>query len=256
MSFIARGMLICVLATLLAAQPAHAQAPATEADALRGEFQRLRAYSAELLRQVETLRADLAASEKARKQTDAVLESVTKRLREQLDEKQTNYAKETVRREKEVSTTRQELDSAKVQEARQTARAAELEKAVGELRTAVVRREEERKKLEGEIADLSRARDEATRSQASKVAERDQAAKQLADRLAAVEQERKSRAAELEEQQKQLAAARQDLDAMKAAREHDAGRANGLAAELERLLGRHLLGRLTAKLGDVRVGRA
>src|SRR5207253_3222236 len=32
-----------------------------------------------------------------------------------------------------------------------------------------------------------------------------------------------------------LAAARQDLDAMKSAREHDAGRANGLAAELERL---------------------
>src|ERR1051326_4988042 len=170
-----RGILLAAraLAVGLAFVTLGAPVAAEEANGnpAKAEVDRLRAYGDDLLRQLEAMRADLAASEKARKETEELLRSMTQRLREQLAEKQSNYAKETVRREKEVTTTRQELDSAKAEEARQAARAAELEKNVGALRDTLARGDAERKKLEGEVAASERAREEAARTHGPALAE-------------------------------------------------------------------------------------
>ena len=88
------------------------------------EIRKLDAYGAELVEEIETLRGALARSEKVRQEAKALLESASKRLREQRDAQREGLGRETDRREKELSSTRQALDAARAEEARQTARAA------------------------------------------------------------------------------------------------------------------------------------
>lgn len=125
------------------------------------EITRLRAYGTELLRQIETLRADLAASEKARKEAQDLLDSMSRRLQDDLAARQANDAAEARRREQEVVRTRREFDSAKASEAREAARSADLEKTAVALRSSIEQRESEHRNLEAQITSLQRARLEA-----------------------------------------------------------------------------------------------
>jgi chromosome segregation ATPase len=199
------------------------------------EVRKLDAYRAELVEEIETLRGALARSEKVRQETKVLLESASKRLREQRDAKRKGLGRETQRREKELSSTRQALDAARADEARQTARAAELEKAIADLHAIVATQDAEHKKLEGEVAALEHARNDAARSQAALVASREQQTKQLAKHLAEAEHERERRAGELEAQQKLLAGTRRELEELRAARDRNAVKTSGLDREVQTL---------------------
>jgi hypothetical protein len=229
----------CILALALAATITRgraladqdAVAPAPQDD----DVHRLQAYRADLVEEIETLQGALARSEKVRQETRALLESVSKRLHAQLDAQQARSAKEIHRREKEFSSTRQALDAAEAEKARQTARTAELEKTIADLRATVAAQDAEHRKLEGEIAALKRARDDAARAEASLVASREQQTKELGKHLAEAEHERDRGAGDLEEQQKLLVATRRELETLRAEHDHDAAKTSGLDREVQTL---------------------
>ncbi len=158
------GLALLVAVAFATPTVARAEGEPSTAASSDDELSRLRAHGADLLRQIEALRLELATSEKARKDAQDLLDSMSRRLREALAAQQASYAMETRRREQEIATTRRELDSAKADEARQAARSADLEKTVAELRRAIEQREADRHKLESLVADLSRAAGEQDRA--------------------------------------------------------------------------------------------
>jgi chromosome segregation ATPase len=199
------------------------------------EVLKLQAHRAELVEEIETLQSELARSEKVRRETRALLDSLSKRLRAELDAQQTPSATETHRREKELSSTRQALDAAEAEKAHQTKRTAELEKTIADLRVMVNTQEAEHKKLESEIAALERARNDAAHSEALLIASHAQRTKQLTRQVAEAAYERESRARELEAQQSLLAATRRELEALRAERDRAAVKMNGLDRDVQTL---------------------
>ena len=138
------------LAATIAPGRARAQQDAAAPIPQEDEIRRLQTHNAELLQQIETLRAALARSEKARQETQALLESVSKRLREQLAAKQASDAEEVYRREKEVASIHQELAeqgqaltetrsllaALEAEGAKQASRASTLESEIAKLRAS------------------------------------------------------------------------------------------------------------------------
>jgi DNA repair exonuclease SbcCD ATPase subunit len=161
--------------------------------------QRLQADGAERLRQIEALRAVLAASEKAWNETQVLLESMRKQLREELAARQASEA----RKDKQLTDAGEALNAATAAEARQSARVAELDRTVAELRRQVDLQRAERLKLASELSSLRKAQDEAAQSQAAELAARDAEAKQLGERLTQAERERASALAALQQRPSQ-----------------------------------------------------
>jgi chromosome segregation ATPase len=129
------------------------------------EIRRLQAHSAELLQQIETLRAALTRSEKARLKAQTLLESVSRRLREQLEAKQASDAEGVSRREKEVASIHQELAeqgraltetrnllaALEAEGEKQASRASALESEIAKLREGAATQEAERPRLSAEL---------------------------------------------------------------------------------------------------------
>jgi chromosome segregation ATPase len=197
------------------------------------EVLKLQAHRAELVEEIETLRSELARSEKVRRETRALLDSVSKRLRAELDAHQALSAPETRRGEKELSLTRQALDAVEAEKAHQTERTAELEKTIADLRVMVTTQEAEHEKLESELAALERARNDAAQSEARLIASHAQQTKRLATQIAEAAYERESRARELEAQQSLLATTRRELEALRAERDRAAVKVNGLERDVQ-----------------------
>jgi chromosome segregation ATPase len=197
------------------------------------EVLKLQAHRAELVEEIETLRSELARSEKVRRETRALLDSVSKRLRAELDAHQAPSAPESRRGEKELSSTRQALDAVEAEKAHQTERTAELEKTIADLRVMVTTQEAEHKKLESELAALEHARNDAAQSQARLIASHAQQTKRLATQIAEAAYERESRARELEAQQSLLATTRRELEALRAERDRAAVKVNGLERDVQ-----------------------
>jgi len=153
------------LAATIAPGRARAQQDAAAPISQEDEIRRLHAYSTELLQQIETLRGALARSEKARQETQALLESVSKRLREQLEAREANDAEEVYHREKEVASIHQELveqgqaltetrnllAALDAEGAKQASRASTLESEIAKLRESAATQETERPRLSAEL---------------------------------------------------------------------------------------------------------
>jgi chromosome segregation ATPase len=175
------------------------------------DVRKLRADGAERLRQLEALRAVLAASERAWNENQALLESVRKQLRDELAARQASDA----RRDEELARAGEALRVAKAAEARQSARVAELDRTIAELRRQFDLQRVEQQRLESAVTSLRAAESEAARSQAAALAARDAEAKRLGEHLVQAERERVSALAALQEQQRQLTSAQREVDSLK-----------------------------------------
>jgi len=199
------------------------------------DVRRLQADGAERLRRLEALQALLTASEKAWKENQALLETMRKQLHEELAARQASDA----RKDEELSRASEALRAAKADEARQTARVAELDRAIGELRRQADLQHAERQKLESEVASLRLAESEATRSQAAALAARDAEANRLGERLAQAERDRASALAALEKHQQQLASAQREVDSLKKERMLAVAKARELDRQIAELRTAH-----------------
>lgn len=229
------GLVLLVALTAAASLPARAEDDPSSVASSDEEISRLRAYGAALLHQLETLRADLAASEQARRKTQDLLEATSRRLQGEISARRARDAAQARRREQAVAAVRRELESARANAARQAARTTELERTTEALRRAIDKQESDRRKLEAEIAALQRARDEAARAQADRLARRERDLKQIAHRLAEIERERDATASELLRRRQQLAAAQREAEALKSDRQLDRSRIDELDRQLDRM---------------------
>jgi colicin import membrane protein len=199
--------LACALALMLAGVGgACAESATDDAPAGRSELERLRDYSGELLKEIETLRADLARSESARKAAEASLASISAAQKDARATQET-FAKDEYRRVKELDEARSALEAAKADQAKLAARVAELEKERVKVDS-----------LKSEVADRERALSDL-------VAERDRDAKRIAEltsqnekrvdaerRMAEAEAEAKREHAAVAEREKEIAALKADRE--------------------------------------------
>jgi hypothetical protein len=251
-------MALAAAAFLVSRPAAWAEGESPQPSSCEEDVRKLQAEGAEQLRQIEALRGVVAASERAWKENQALLESMRKQLHEELEARQAS----DVRKEKELTDASEALTAAKTAAARQSARVAELDRSVGELRRQVDLQRAERQKVASELSALRKAQDEAARSQAAELAARDAEAKRLGVRLAEVERERAGALAALQEQRKQLASAQRELEsvgrdyklAVQKARDLDRRVAELRAAAAEQTAAKQRLemelGRLTQERGE------
>jgi len=200
--------LLCALAVVVAlARPATAETAAGDADGASAEAEvaRLKAYSADLLKEIEALRADLARSETARKAAEASAASAGASARSKSE--QEAFAKDEYRRTKELDEARSANEAAKAEQARVEARVGELEKENARLKSAVAAGDAERVKLETvktALAEREQALAELT-ARGDKLAEATRKAGEAEDEL-------KRQRAIAAEREKEIAALRSDLE--------------------------------------------
>lgn len=174
----------------LAVAPAQGQGPPPPSSC-DGDRRSLKADAEERLRQIEALRTMLAASERALKANQALLEAMRAQYREEVAGRRRSDA----RKDEALARARESLRAAKAAAERESTRAAGLAQTAETLRGQLDRLRADHRKLGAELSSLRKAQEKLDRSHVAALAAE---AKRLGERLAQAEQERMRALAALE----------------------------------------------------------